>query len=63
MSMKTLKPKELATVWNAESIYDRVEECRFMLKVHGFLSEGESDRVIKRIDKWLAMHGMRRYRK
>ena len=63
MSMETLDPKKAAKPWNHETIYERVDDCRFMLKVHGFLSESESDRVIKRIDKWLAMHGMRRFEK
>lgn len=63
MSMQTLKPKEKARVWRSKSAFERVEDCRFMLRVHGFLSDSESDRVTKRIDKWLAMHGMRRFEK
>lgn len=63
MSMETLKPNEKPRVWREKSVFERVEDCRFMLRVHGFLSEAESDKVTKRIDKWLAMHGMRRFEK
>lgn len=58
--METLKPMEPAAPWNDKNLYERVDQCRFMLRVHGFLSDAESDRVTKRIDKWLAMHGMQR---
>jgi len=63
MSMHTLKPKETASTWRGKSAFERVEDCRFMLRVHGFLTDAESDRVTKRIDKWLAMHGMKRFEK
>lgn len=60
MSMETLKPTDSAQYWSANPVHERIEDCRFMLRVHGFLSDAESDRISKRIEKWLAMHGMRR---
>lgn len=63
MSMATLNPREKPKDWHSLSVFTRIEDCRFMLRVHGFLTDAESDRVTKRIDKWLAMHGMKRFEK
>jgi hypothetical protein len=42
------KPKE----WHCETNLDRINNCRVMLLLHGFLSDDESERVKTRILKW-----------
>ena len=60
MSRQNLKPTDDIKAWDTCKVHERIDDCRFLLKVHGFLSEAESDRVLKRMDRWLRLHGYRR---
>ena len=40
------------------TMFERMDYSRFMLRMHGFLSDAESVKVQGRIDKWLAKHGL-----
>jgi hypothetical protein len=35
-----------------QAIFNKAAECRIFLRVHGFLSDRENDKVWKRIDKY-----------
>lgn len=48
-----MKPAESVEVWKKSSALDRVQMCRVMLHLHGFLSGAENDRVQQRIKKWV----------
>jgi len=52
-----MKPKDKLKAWKSEAAYDRVHGCRVMLRMHGFLSEGENAKVVQRINKWVKKHG------
>ncbi|MCK9569381.1 hypothetical protein M0R72_10625 [Candidatus Pacearchaeota archaeon] len=47
-----MKPYDLLRQWKAEAAIDRVEGCRILLHIHGFLSDSENYKVKKRIEKW-----------
>jgi len=47
-----MKPYDLLKSWRSESAVDRVEGCRVLLHVHGFLTDGENEKVAKRIARW-----------
>ena len=41
----------IVMAWEKEPLYNRLEQCRFMLKVHGYLTDGESWKVEQRLKK------------
>lgn len=45
---------KMASTWKSEEAYVRVEKCRVMLVLHGFLSAAENQRVKSRIQEWAA---------
>lgn len=47
--MTSLKPGARSMVWNHRTAADRVVDCARMLRVHGFLSDAEVDRVLRRV--------------
>jgi len=49
-----------AASWPSVPLWERFETCRTMLLIHGLLSDGESDRVKKRLDKMADKQGLRR---
>ena len=55
-----MKANEKIPAWEETICAERVDECRMMLHIHGFLSESENDRVNARIEKWAAKDGVRR---
>jgi hypothetical protein len=61
MSLKSLIPSE-KTKWklDGKDQFERVDNFRFFLKMHGFLTESESRKVEQRMDRWLNMHGLHR---
>lgn len=63
MSMKSLNQRLFATTWKSCRVVDRIDDCRLMLKMHEFITESESDKIIARMDKWVRMHGLKRKQK
>jgi len=57
MSLKTLDPVKIIPKWKADKTWERVDLCRFFLKVHGFISERENQRIRRRMNKWVILHG------
>jgi hypothetical protein len=55
-----VKPNDRAPKWNNKNCYELVDQCRVFLKVHSFISDSESAKVVKRIDKWLDKNGLQR---
>ncbi len=53
-----MKPKDTIPEWPKTNAAARVDACRTMLALHGFLSDTENERVAKRIDKWAAKGGV-----
>lgn len=53
MSTK-LQPHKTAVTWEGGDNAERVMDCVRMLHVHGFLSEAERDRAVRRVQKWYA---------
>jgi hypothetical protein len=47
-----MKPYDLLRPWKAEAAIDRVEGCRILLHIHGFLTDAENQKVAKRVAKW-----------
>jgi len=37
--------------WKAESFHDRLERCRAMLAIHGYLPDSQSNRIRERIQR------------
>lgn len=56
MSLKSLKPKEKVSAWPDTSAGERINNCIAMLYCHGFMSEGEKNKVRDRFAKWVDMH-------
>lgn len=57
-----MKATDKSPAWEEQIAAERVDQCRMMLHVHGFLSDSEDARVNKRIEKWAAKDGVRRER-
>jgi len=55
-----MKATDTIPKWPAEIAAERVDQCRAMLHIHGFLTESESNRVNARIEKWAAKDGVKR---
>lgn len=55
-----MKATNKIPAWRSTSAADRVDQCRSMLHIHGFMTEAENDRVNARIEKWAAKEGVRR---
>jgi hypothetical protein len=53
-----MKASESIPAWKATTCAQRVDECRAMLYLHGFLTDSESERVNARIEKWAAKDGV-----
>lgn len=51
-----MKPSDKLKSWNKSDAYDRIESCRVMLHLHGFISEAENKSVKDRIYKWMKKH-------
>lgn len=56
MSLKSLKPKDKAGVWENTSTGERINNCIAMLYIHGFMTAGEKNKVRDRFSKWVRMH-------
>lgn len=56
----SIKPQESFIAWPEQAAVVRVDGCRTVLYVHGFLSAAENERVARRIDKWAARAGVYR---
>jgi len=52
-----MKPDAAIPTWRKENAYERVLACALFLKVHGFISDGERQKVHKRMLAWLQKHG------
>ena len=52
-----MKPTDRLRAINKDTGLGRIEYCRAMLTLHGFLSDGETDKVKDRIKKWCKRHG------
>ena len=48
-----MKPDSTVPKWPSELVTRRLENCRKMLAIHGFLSASESEKVEKRIQRWI----------
>jgi len=57
-----MKTKTVA-VSNEQQIFNRAAECRIFLRVHGFLTDTENDKVWRRIDKYGTMEGVDKIKK
>lgn len=55
-----MKANDTIPKWEEMIAAERVDQCRMMLHIHGFLSEAENERVNARIEKWAAKDGVRR---
>jgi hypothetical protein len=42
--------------WPATNMLERLQQCRSMLYLHGFLSDAERDRVNARLEKAIQKH-------
>lgn len=45
------KLSQRSGVWKSETLLERFMRCRAMLRIHGFLSDAESDKVHRRLVK------------
>ena len=55
-----MKATDKSPVWKSQLAAKRVDQCRAMLHIHGFLSDSEDARVNARIEKWAAKDGVHR---
>lgn len=46
--------RDMQPQWEQETALERLRNCRTMLHIHGFLTDGESAKVALRIDEWAA---------
>lgn len=53
-----MKPLDKLFALKSDTAAGRIDYCRVMLSVHGFLPAGEDVKVKQRIDKWLKEHGV-----
>ena len=60
---RVLTATEKMPAWGSETVAQRLDHCRAMLNIHGFLSEAENDRVSARIERWAANHGVKRQKR
>ena len=51
---KEKRKKELCDPWEAAPLASRLQECRFMLYVHGLLPEAQNERLKLRIQTYVA---------
>lgn len=58
-----MKPKDRSPEWEPTIAAERVDMCRALLHIHGFLSDAEDRRVNARIEKWAAAEGVYRERR
>lgn len=58
MAMKrcNLDPNKKPQVWKCKTLSERMQNCRAMLALHGFLTDAESERVCERIFEWRRQH-------
>jgi hypothetical protein len=49
--MKTMKKRKPDNAWKAEPFYERLQRCRIMLAVHGFLGDRDNHRIAERIER------------
>jgi hypothetical protein len=56
-----IKANETFPEWAPEIAAERIDMCRAVLHIHGFLSDSEDARVNKRIEKWAEKDGVRRH--
>lgn len=54
-----MKPDENIGPWKASQAFIRIDACRVMLSIHGFLTEAEERKVKQRIDRWIKKHGFK----
>ncbi len=47
-----MKPTDKLRSWKSESAYDRMQCCRSVLWVHGFLTDVENRKIQNRLKKW-----------
>lgn len=55
-----MKATDKSPVWESTIAAERVDQCRTMLHIHGFLSDSEDARVDARITKWAKKDGVTR---
>lgn len=53
-----MKPDSKMKPLKADNGLGRIEHCRVMLLIHGFLTQSESNKVKARVIKWCAKHGI-----
>lgn len=51
MSTK-LKPRDDPGTWEQPTVYERVDACRAMLFLHGFMTPAQNEAVKKKMWKW-----------
>lgn len=49
---RKVDPNKQAAKWPVVTIGERIQACKSMLSIHGFLTDAEAERVQKRIDDW-----------
>ena len=52
-----MKPSDKLMAWKREAALDRIEGCRVMLNLHGFVSDAENEKIKQRIRKWVKKNG------
>jgi hypothetical protein len=50
--MATLKPHKDAPKWEDGDCAERTIDCLRWLRVHGFVTDGEREKIVVRIRKW-----------
>lgn len=59
MRYSSTKPKETPGKFPiVDTFYDKVEFCRGLLHIHGFITETENTKVKQRIHNWVNEHFM-----
>jgi hypothetical protein len=48
-----MKPLDKTMSLPAQTFFERIQYCRKMLVIHGFLSDAENEKAHKRIAKWV----------
>jgi hypothetical protein len=43
--MATEDPSKPVSDWTGDTLADRIHKCRMMLRLHGYITQAESDRV------------------
>ena len=52
-----MTPDKPQPKWPEERAVERIDRCRLMLQLHGFLTEVEGRKVLMRIAKWNEQEG------